>query len=137
MTDTTRTTGAAPERPLAVWMGLAAASGFLGVCAGAFGAHGMADPTGRELLRTGATYELIHALAALAAVALARLGARRARIAAALFLAGSALFSGSLYALALGAPRLTGVVTPLGGLLFLAGWAALAWAARGIDQTAR
>jgi uncharacterized membrane protein YgdD (TMEM256/DUF423 family) len=37
----------------------------------------------------------------------------------------------------LGAPRLTGVVTPLGGLLFLAGWAALAWAARGIDQTAR
>ena len=44
------------------------------------------------------------------------------------------LFSGSLYALAFGAPRITGIVTPFGGLLFLAGWAVLVWAAREVDQ---
>ena len=45
------------------------------------------------------------------------------------------LFSGSLYALALGLPRWIGVVTPLGGLLFIAGWAVLIWAARDIDRS--
>jgi uncharacterized membrane protein YgdD (TMEM256/DUF423 family) len=46
-----------------------------------------------------------------------------------LLLAGSALFSGTLYAMALGAPRWLGAATPIGGALLLAGWAALAWAA--------
>jgi uncharacterized membrane protein YgdD (TMEM256/DUF423 family) len=62
-----------------------------------------------------------------------QIGARRARFAPAFFLSGVVLFSGSLYALALGAPRIVGAITPFGGLLFLAGWAILAWAARGVD----
>jgi len=108
------------------WISLAALSGLLSVAAGAFAAHAVRDPGARELLRTGANYEAIHALAALAAVALARNAHRPARLAPALFLGGTVLFSGSLYALALGAPRWTGAITPLGGLSFMAGWAVLA-----------
>jgi uncharacterized membrane protein YgdD (TMEM256/DUF423 family) len=111
-----------------LWIRLAAVSGMLSVAAGAFAAHGIADPAAKEWLRTGANYEAIHALATLAA-ALLPADARRAGWPPALFLLGSLLFSGSLYAMALGAPRWLGAVTPLGGLLFLAGWAALAWAA--------
>ncbi|HEY0435744.1 MAG TPA: DUF423 domain-containing protein, partial [Phenylobacterium sp.] len=62
-------------------------------------------------------------------------GAPRARFAPAFFLAGVLLFSGSLYAMALGAPRWLGAVTPVGGLGFLAGWAVLAWAARGVEPS--
>ena len=112
-----------------LWASLAAASGFVAVAAGAFAAHGVADPTAKELLRTGSTYQLTHALAVLACAALAGTGMTRARLAPAWFLAGSLLFSGSLYALALGAPRITGLITPFGGLAFLVGWAVLAWAA--------
>jgi uncharacterized membrane protein YgdD (TMEM256/DUF423 family) len=104
---------------------LAAASGFCGVAAGAFAAHGLTDPGARELMRTGSTYQLVHALAALACAALGGQGLRLTSATTALFLAGTALFSGSLYALALGAPHLVGAVTPIGGLCFLAGWAAL------------
>jgi len=112
-----------------LWIRLAALSGFFSVAAGAFAAHGVADPGAREWLRTGASYEAIHALATLAVVALFPTGARRAAWPPVLFLLGSVLFSGSLYAMALGAPRWLGAVTPFGGLLFLAGWATLAWAA--------
>jgi uncharacterized membrane protein YgdD (TMEM256/DUF423 family) len=112
-----------------LWIRLAAASGLISVAAGAFAAHGIADPSAKEWLRTGANYEAIHALATLAAAALFPAAARRAGWPPALFLLGSLLFSGSLYAMALGAPRWFGAVTPLGGVLFLAGWAALAWAA--------
>ena len=65
----------------------------------------------------------------LACAALAGAGMPRARFAPAWFLGGSLLFSGSLYALALGAPRIVGLVTPFGGLAFLVGWVVLAWAA--------
>jgi uncharacterized membrane protein YgdD (TMEM256/DUF423 family) len=111
------------------WTSLAAVSGFIAVAAGAFAAHGVADPATKELLRTGSLYELTHALAVLACAALAGAGMPRARFAPAWFLGGSLLFSGSLYALAFGAPRIVGVVTPLGGVAFLIGWAVLAWAA--------
>ena len=116
-----------------LWMALAAASGFVSVAAGAFGAHGLADPGAKELMRTGSIYEFMHAMACFVAAGMMQLGGLRARFAPALFLAGTLLFSGSLYALALGAPRLLGAVTPIGGLLFLAGWAVLAWAALGVD----
>ncbi len=99
--------------------------GLLGVAFGAFGAHGLADPAAKAWMQTGATYQLAHVLAALAAVGLPR----PATSAAAAFLAGTVLFSGSLYAMALGAPRWMGAITPLGGLAFLAGWAMLALAA--------
>jgi uncharacterized membrane protein YgdD (TMEM256/DUF423 family) len=107
------------------WISLAALSGLLSVVAGAIATHAISDPGARELLRTGANYEAIHALAALAAVALTRNAERPAWIAPALFLGGTVLFSGSLYALALGAPRWTGAITPFGGLSFMAGWAVL------------
>jgi uncharacterized membrane protein YgdD (TMEM256/DUF423 family) len=112
-----------------LWVRLAAASGLISVATGAFATHGMAaHPAAQELLRTGAQYEGLHALAALAAVALARGTGRGSALAApALFLGGSVLFSGSLYALAFGAPRLVGAITPLGGLSFMAGWAWLIW----------
>ncbi len=112
-----------------VWLRLAAVSGFVSVAVGAFAAHGVSDPVAKELLRTGSTYEAIHALATLACAVFIGRAAARAGIAAVLFLSGSLLFSGSLYALAAGAPRIVGIVTPLGGLAFLAGWAVLAWAA--------
>ena len=108
------------------WLTLAALAGFASVAFGAFAAHGVSDARAQELLRTGSFYGFVHALATLATGALAP----RARLAPALFLAGVVLFSGSLYALALGAPRWLGAVTPFGGLAFLAGWLALAWAVR-------
>src|ERR1700722_11562133 len=118
-----------------LWMTLAAISGFVSVAAGAFAAHGLTDRAS-EVMRTGATYEFMHAMACFACAILMQLGARRARFAPAFFLGGTLLFSGSLYALALGAPRWTGIITPFGGLAFLIGWAVLAWAARGGDQAA-
>jgi uncharacterized membrane protein YgdD (TMEM256/DUF423 family) len=115
------------------WLTLAAVGGFLSVAFGAFAAHGVADPRAQELLRTGSLYGFLHCLATFASAAVMQMGARRAQWAPGFFLSGAVLFSGSLYAMALGAPRWIGVVTPIGGLCFLAGWAILAWAARGVD----
>jgi uncharacterized membrane protein YgdD (TMEM256/DUF423 family) len=120
-----------------VWATLAALSGLIAVAAGAFAAHGVTDPTARELLRTGSTYEFMHALAGLACAGLAATAAPRARFAPAWFLAGTLLFSGSLYALAFGAPRVVGIVTPFGGVAFMAGWAVLAWAAATSPQAVK
>jgi len=119
-----------------LWTTLAALSGLIAVAAGAFAAHGVADPNAKELLRTGSTYAFLHALATLACAALTTAGMPRARFAPAFFLAGVLLFSGSLYALAFGAPRMIGIVTPFGGLAFMAGWAVLAWAAISSPQAA-
>ena len=94
---------------------LAALSGALAVMAGAFGAHGVSGKPA-EWLKTGGEYELIHALAAIVA---AQLGAE---LAAALLLGGSIVFAGTLYAMAFGAPRWFGAITPIGGALMIAGW---------------
>lgn len=118
------------------WMTLAALGGLASVGFGAFGAHGVADPQAQGWLRTGAEYGLIHCLAVFACAVVAQMGGARARVAAPLFLGGAAIFSGSLYAMALGAPRWFGAITPIGGLLFLIGWAVLAWAARAVDRQA-
>ena len=120
--------------PRRTWMMLAALAGFVAVAVGAFAAHGVSDPAAKEWLKTGSTYAFMHAMATFACAVFLQLGARRARFAPALFLPGMVLFSGSLYALAFGAPRWVGAITPLGGLLFLAGWATLAWAALEIDR---
>jgi uncharacterized membrane protein YgdD (TMEM256/DUF423 family) len=119
-----------------LWVRLAAISGLVSVVAGAFAAHAAKDPGARELLRTGATYEATHALATLAVIALGRQGGRGSALAPALFLGGTVLFSGSLYALALGAPRVTGAITPIGGLAFIAGWAVFALQAGGSRRRA-
>jgi uncharacterized membrane protein YgdD (TMEM256/DUF423 family) len=115
--------------PRRYWMMLAALAGFASVAVGAFAAHGVSDPGAKELLKTGSTYAFMHAIATFICALFLRMGATRARFAPALFLPGIVLFSGSLFALAFGAPRWFGAITPLGGLLFLAGWATLAWAA--------
>ena len=115
------------------WMTLAALGGFAAVAVGAFAAHGVKDPEAREWLRTGATYGFMHTMATFACATFMQVGARRARFAPAFFLSGVVLFSGSLYAMAFGAPRGLGMVTPIGGLLLIIGWAVLVWAARGVD----
>lgn len=112
------------------WLVAAALTGFLCVAFGAFAAHGIADPRAQEWLRTGALYGFVHVLAVFAA---ASLPSRRARFAPPILLTGVALFSGSLWAMALGAPHTLGAITPIGGLCFLTGWAVLAWAAAGVD----
>lgn len=110
-----------------------AVSGFIGVAAGAFGAHGLRARLSPELLtvfETGARYQLIHALALFgAAWAVGRYGNVAAIASGWCFLAGTVVFSGSLYLLALTGTRGLGAITPVGGLGFLAGWLCLAWAA--------
>lgn len=108
---------------------LAALSGFLAVAFGAFAAHGARDARAAELLHTGSLYQMTHALAVFGWLAVRKVGGKVGVTAPALFLAGTVLFSGSLYALAFGAPRALGMVTPFGGLCFLAGWLLLAWRA--------
>lgn len=99
---------------------LAALSGALAVAAGAYGAHG-AGGEAAEWLKTGSHYQLAHAIAAFA------VAARPAgRLAGWLFVAGGAVFGGTLYAMALGAPHWLGAVTPIGGLGLIVGWLALA-----------
>lgn len=117
------------DRSSRLLLTLAALSGLLAVAAGAFGAHGVRDPTAKAWLETGGHYQLVHAAAALAAWLIARQGLTRARLAAWLFLAGALIFSGTLYLMAFGAPLILGAVTPVGGLLLLGGWASLAFAA--------
>ncbi len=97
------------------WLTLAALSGLISVAVGALAAHGVADSVARDWLKTGAIYEMTHALAVFACALVMDLGGRRARLAPPFFLAGAVMFSGSLYALALGAPQLVAAATPIGG----------------------
>jgi uncharacterized membrane protein YgdD (TMEM256/DUF423 family) len=99
---------------------LAALSAALAVAAGAFGAHAAAGEQQAEWLRTGGLYQLVHAVAALAIMGVARGPAL-------VLLAGSALFAVTLYAMALGAPRWLGAITPIGGTLLIGGWLWAAW----------
>lgn len=112
--------------------------GFLAVALGAFGAHGLqkmlagVEEAQRRMQwwQTGASYHLAHALALAVAAWLAGRGAgSAATVAGGSFAGGVLLFSGSLYCMALGGPRWLGAVTPVGGLLFLAGWSAVVVAA--------
>ena len=105
----------------------------IAVALGAFGAHALRDRLTPDLLavfETGVRYHFYHAFALLAAAyAASRWPEGTAGIAGWLFIAGIVLFSGSLYLLALTGTRWLGAITPLGGLAFIAGWAALAWTA--------
>jgi len=115
------------------WMTLAAIGGFAAVAMGAFAAHGITDLKAADWVRTGAAYGFMHTMATFACATFMNVGGRRARFAPAFFLSGVVIFSGSLYAMALGAPRWFGAITPIGGVLFLIGWAILVWAALTID----
>lgn len=107
---------------------LAALLGFLTVAGGAFGAHGLEGsiPT-RDLAAfdTGMRYGLIHAVAAVVALLVSQQGLAAARISGWAFIVGIVLFSGSLAFLGITGSRALVIVTPLGGLAFLAGWAFL------------
>lgn len=108
---------------------LGALSALLSVAAGAFGAHALRARLSADLLdvfETAARYQMYHALALLAVgLALPRYASPWLAGSAWLFLAGTLLFSGSLYLLALTGTRWLGAITPLGGLAFLLGWGAL------------
>jgi uncharacterized membrane protein YgdD (TMEM256/DUF423 family) len=112
---------------------LGALSALLSVAAGAFAAHGLRQrlsPEQLTIFETAARYEMYHALGLLAVAGAAGRWPGAAVVSAgALFVVGTVLFSGSLYLLALTGTRWLGAITPFGGLAFLAGWAALAWAA--------
>jgi uncharacterized membrane protein YgdD (TMEM256/DUF423 family) len=112
-----------------LWLALAALNGLMAVAAGAFGAHGASDPLAKEWLRTGAQYQLAHAVAALACYGLLRIAVGPAAWAAWLFDIGGLVFGGSLYLMALTGVRALGAVTPIGGGLLIAGWAVTIWAA--------
>lgn len=115
------------------FVALGALSAFVSVAAGAFGAHALRSRLAPDLLavfETGARYQMAHALGLLAAAWVStRWPGPAAAFSGWLFVAGTVIFSGSLYLLALTSARWLGAVTPVGGLAFLAGWLALAWAA--------
>lgn len=106
---------------------LGALSALLSVVLGAFGAHGLRDtltPEMQHTFETAARYQMYHALALVLLATLPR--TRAAAIAGWLFVGGTVVFSGSLYALGLTGVTALGAITPLGGLCFLGGWIALA-----------
>jgi uncharacterized membrane protein YgdD (TMEM256/DUF423 family) len=114
-------------------MMMAGVHGFLAVALGAFGAHGLRaslaeleDGARRlEWWSTAAQYHLVHALAIGVAALLMARAPGPAAVAGVAFSVGAVVFSGSLYTMTLTGIRALGAVTPLGGLAFLVGWAAL------------
>ncbi len=111
------------------FVAIGAASGFLSVCSGAFAAHALKQqltPNALAIWQTGAQYQMYHALALLlSGVLYQHKTSKSLKLSGIAFILGSFLFSGTLYALALGAHSSIGMITPIGGLSFLVGWAAL------------
>ena len=109
--------------------------GLSGVMIGAFGAHGLKALLTTDQLaiyHTGVDYQFVHALALLLLGTLAHHQSPKAwQVAAILFIAGVFIFSGSLYLLVLTDIAWLGAITPIGGVSFIAGWAALLWGLRG------
>lgn len=112
--------------------------GLSSVALGAFAAHGLQSSLSADLLNvfhTGVQYQMYHALALLfTGLLVQRAPSRSATVAGWLFIIGIVLFSGSLYVLALTQVTAFGIVTPLGGLAFLAGWFALFMAALSVKS---
>ena len=118
------------EAAARLFVAAGALSAGLAVAAGAFGAHALADavpPNRLATFETAARYEMMHALAlVLVGMLIDRRADRRFRWAGWLFLAGTVLFSGSLYLLVLTDTPWLGAVTPFGGVAFIGGWLVLA-----------
>jgi uncharacterized membrane protein YgdD (TMEM256/DUF423 family) len=112
---------------------LGSLSGLIAVAAGAFGAHTLRDHVSADLLatfETGVRYQMYHALALIAVAWAATRWANSLTAAAGwLFVVGTLIFSGSLYALSLTGARWLGAITPFGGVAFMGGWLCLALAA--------
>ena len=115
-----------------LFFSLGCVSAGVAVLLGAFGAHGLRHRLGPDMLivfEIGVRYQMYHALALLGvALAHGRWPSTAILVAGWLFVAGTVVFSGSLYLLAVTGQRWLGAVTPLGGAAFIAGWLALAWA---------
>jgi uncharacterized membrane protein YgdD (TMEM256/DUF423 family) len=106
----------------------AAALGLLAVAAGAFGAHGLAarvEPAALGWWKTASAYQLAHAVVLTGLAVGDAYRSPMVRRAFVFFIVGVLVFSGTLYAMTLGGPRWLGMVTPLGGLSLIAGWASL------------
>lgn len=126
MTEPAAARGAAGRLAGRRWGAVGALLAGLGVALGAFGAHaldGVVTEARLDTFETAVRYQLVHGLGLLAAAAL---GGRALR-AAPWLLAGSFVFSGSLYALVATDASWLGAVAPLGGALMIAGWLVLAW----------
>ncbi len=121
------------------WLLLGALNGLLAVAAGAFGAHGLegrAPAADLAAFRTAASYQMYHALALLAVAWLVESAGGQASLAVAGwgFFLGILMFCGSLYVLGVTASRAMVWITPLGGVAFMAGWAALFWSTLGTGK---
>lgn len=117
-----------------LFLSTAAASGFLAVALGAFGAHALTlDSYAAGIYQTAVQYHFVHSLALLAVALLCRQAptCRSLRVAGGAFIVGLVVFCGSLYLLSVTGAKWLGAVTPVGGVAFLAGWLALLlWALR-------
>jgi uncharacterized membrane protein YgdD (TMEM256/DUF423 family) len=116
-------------------------AGFSGVGLGAFGAHALKtylkNKNMMEVWHTGVQYHLIHSVALLGCwVAMRTMPEPSPSLqwAARFYSVGMLLFSGSLYGLCLGAPKWTGIITPMGGLCLMAGWGCIAFAAMNVGN---
>ena len=110
------------------WIGIAAINMAIAVALGAFGAHGLKGIANEQQLawwHTGTLYLLVHAVGLLLVGILIRLNSAT-QTTAWLLQIGVIIFAGSLYAMTLGAPRWFGAITPIGGVLMIAGWVWLA-----------
>jgi uncharacterized membrane protein YgdD (TMEM256/DUF423 family) len=115
------------------WMAVAALLGALGVILGALGAHGLEGRLSSDQLEswnTAVRYHLLHSVALLALALFGAASGRSIQLPGWLFSLGILLFSGSIYLLAMTGQRWLGPVTPVGGLLFIAGWLSLLSLAR-------
>ena len=116
-----------------IFISISAVLGLVGVALGAFGAHGLKERLSADMMsvyQTGSHYHLIHALALLGIGILARqMDVTAIKVAGISMIFGIFVFSGSLYALAISGVRILGAITPIGGVGFMIGWAALAVAA--------
>lgn len=116
-----------------LFFAIGALSAFIGVAAGAFGAHGLKarlSPDMLDVFEVGVRYQMIHALGLfVVAWAYTRWPVALVTTSGILFIVGTVLFSGSLYLLSITSTKWLGAITPIGGLAFLAGWACLGWVA--------
>jgi uncharacterized membrane protein YgdD (TMEM256/DUF423 family) len=116
-----------------MWLALSSLLGASGVALGAYGTHALSDRVSEAAAaswNTATEYHLLHAIALLALALHARATGRPVRLPAALLAAGVVLFSGSIYLLVLAGWRWLGPITPLGGLVLVAGWVSLLAGAR-------
>lgn len=116
-----------------VFVVLGSLSALMAVSLGAFASHGLKGRLSQDMLdvfEVGVRYQMYHAFGLfVVAWAATRWPGTGVIVAGWLFVVGTIVFSGSLYVLSTSGPRWLGAITPIGGLAFLAGWCALAWAA--------